>query len=66
LERIAVLADEQGQPLPSIGDGVAAFLAAVQTIEEVSVQVTADAPDESNCPLAVEPATAAANRLPQG
>ncbi len=38
----------------------------VQTIEEVSVQVTADAPDESNCPLAVELATAAVNRLPQG
>ncbi len=30
------------------------------------MQVTADTPDESNCPLALELATATVNRLPQG
>jgi hypothetical protein len=35
-------------------------------IEEVTVQVSADAPDESNCPLAIELATAAVGQLPQG
>ena len=33
---------------------------------EVTVQVSADAPDESNCPLAIELATAAVGQLPQG